>query len=219
MAVLTSFINFFVMVIGNTMDSHRTILDELTISSKLSEVFLVEESDVIIAFVTIVSRSGTDISSAMEKIPVGKPAILIVLHHTFDPNYIAPDSRLCVNKNTVFAVDCLYHEDEGLLRCPRNDDAIRAVKKHLKIDEHNVDNSRINCAEMKSNRCTAVRIAMLILLTGVCTGVGIGVNVVLGIVAFIFLLIPACIVTRIYPCSSEDNNSHVHADSTKYLAI
>ncbi|XP_046697051.1 uncharacterized protein LOC124380228 isoform X3 [Silurus meridionalis] len=147
MAVLTSFINFFVMVIGNTMDSHRTILDELTISSKLSEVFLVEESDVIIAFVTIVSRSGTDISSAMEKIPVGKPAILIVLHHTFDPNYIAPDSRLCVNKNTVFAVDCLYHEDEGLLRCPRNDDAIRAVKKHLKIDEHNVDNSRINCAE------------------------------------------------------------------------
>ncbi|KAI5626128.1 hypothetical protein C0J50_14118 [Silurus asotus] len=180
------------------MDSHKTILDELTISSKLREVFSVEESNVIIAFVVIVSRSGTDILSAMEKIP---------------------DSRLCVNKNTVFAVDCLYHIDEGLLRCPRNNDAIRAVKKHLKIDEQTVDNSRINCAEMKSNRCTAVKIAMFILLTGVCTGVGIGVNVVSGIVAFIVLLILACIITRIYPCSSEGNNSHVHADSTKLLAI
>ncbi|XP_046697053.1 uncharacterized protein LOC124380229 isoform X2 [Silurus meridionalis] len=181
MAVFTSFINFFVMVIGNTMDSHKTILDELTISSKLSEVFLVEESDVIIAFVPIVSRSGTDILSAMEKIPVGKPVILIVLHHTFDPNYIAPDSRLCVNKNTVFAVDCLCHEDEGLLRCPRNDDAIRAVKKHLEIDEHNVDNSRINCAEMESNICTAIGISGVGIIVAVTAGISFFLLFVAGI--------------------------------------
>ncbi|KAF5900220.1 hypothetical protein DAT39_010061, partial [Clarias magur] len=135
-------INYFVMVLGNIMDSHKIFLDNLTISPNLREVFLLKDSNVIFAFVPIVSRAGTDIAAAMEKIPEGKPVVLVVLHHTFDPYYIAPDSRLCVKRDRVFAVDCLYYEDRGLLRCPRNDDAVRAVTEHLRPTHQGTDDFR-----------------------------------------------------------------------------
>ncbi|XP_053473249.1 uncharacterized protein LOC128603074 isoform X2 [Ictalurus furcatus] len=142
--MIQAMIRFFVMVLGNTVNSHKTFMERLTISQKLRGVNSVNDSDVIIAFVPIVSRAGTDIGAAMAKIPQGKPVVLVVLHHTFDPDYIAPDSRLCVNTDRVFAVDCLYHEDQGLLKCLLNDDAIRAVKKHLRCDDHIEDDS--SCA-------------------------------------------------------------------------
>lgn len=68
----------------------------------------------------------------------------MVLHHTFDPDYIAPDSRNCVNQDRVFAVDCVFHEDKGLLRCLRNDDAIRAVKKHIRSEDWMSDAFKLN---------------------------------------------------------------------------
>ncbi|MCI4392984.1 hypothetical protein PGIGA_G00152140 [Pangasianodon gigas] len=129
-------IRFYVMVLGNTMDSHKTFLDDLTMSPKFREVNMLNDSDVIIAFVPIVTRFGIDISAAMEKIPEGRPVVLVALHHTFNPDDIVPDSRRCVNRKDVFAVDCLFHEDQGLLRCLHNDDAIRAVKKHLTEEDH-----------------------------------------------------------------------------------
>ncbi|XP_047664136.1 uncharacterized protein LOC113660615 isoform X2 [Tachysurus fulvidraco] len=122
---------YFVMITGNTLDSHKTFLDRLSISSNLHEVRAVNKSDVIIAFVPVVSRAGTDILSAMEIIPKDKPVVLVILHHTFDPDIVVPDVRRHVNRTDVFAVDCLFHEDQGLLRCLRNDDAINAVKDHL----------------------------------------------------------------------------------------
>ncbi|KAI5088803.1 hypothetical protein C0J45_21375, partial [Silurus meridionalis] len=125
----------FVIVFGNTMDSHKTFLDQLTISNKIREVQSVKDSDVIIAFVSIQSHAGTDISAAMEGIPEGKPVILVALHHTFNPDEMVPDSKYCVNRTDVFSVDCLYHKDHKLLRCLRNDDAIRAVKIHLGADD------------------------------------------------------------------------------------
>ncbi|XP_027030053.2 uncharacterized protein LOC113660624 [Tachysurus fulvidraco] len=120
------------MITGNTRDSHKTFLDHLTISSKLHEVRAVNESDVIFAFVPVVSRAGTDIQSAMEIIPKDKPVVLVILHHTFDPDIVVPDVRSYVNRTDVFVVDCVFHEDQGLLRCLRNDDAINAVKDHLR---------------------------------------------------------------------------------------
>ncbi|XP_076841354.1 uncharacterized protein LOC143485706 [Brachyhypopomus gauderio] len=128
----TSLIRIFVMVIGNTMNSHKTFVDHLKLSLNLTEVNSEEECDVIMAFVSIVSRAGTDIEAALLQIPATRPVVLIVFHHTFDEYYMAPDSRLCVrSRSDVFAVDCLHHEDQGLLRCLRNDDALMAVKHHL----------------------------------------------------------------------------------------
>ncbi|XP_047664456.1 uncharacterized protein LOC125140216 isoform X2 [Tachysurus fulvidraco] len=118
------------MLTGNTLDSHKTFLDHLT-TSEFHEVQAMNKSDVIIAFVPVVSRAGTDIQSAMEIIPVDKPVVLVMLHHTFDPDIVVPDVRSYVNRTDVFVVDCLFHEDQGLLRCLRNDDAIKAVTDHL----------------------------------------------------------------------------------------
>ncbi|XP_053473288.1 uncharacterized protein LOC128603095 isoform X3 [Ictalurus furcatus] len=176
--VFPAMIRFFVMVLGNTVNSHKTLMERLTISQKLREVNSVNDSDVIIAFVPIVSRAGTDIGAAMAKIPQGKPVVLVVLHHTYDPDYIAPDSRLCVNTDRVFAVDCLYHEDQGLLNCLRNDDAIRAVKKHLRRDDHIEDDS--SCARCVGVRHTCIRI-LLVLGIFLAIGVGIGVGFGVGI--------------------------------------
>lgn len=57
------------MILGNTMDSHKTFLDHLALSPKLCEVKYMKDCDVIIAFVPIVSRAGTDILAAMDNIP------------------------------------------------------------------------------------------------------------------------------------------------------
>ncbi|XP_060767137.1 uncharacterized protein LOC132874759 isoform X2 [Neoarius graeffei] len=123
----------FPMVFGNTMNSHKLFMDRLSSKVKLHEVYSVNECDVIIAFVPIVSRAGTDVGAALEHIPrySYKSIILVSLHHTFNPDYIAPDSRLIVNRSDVFAVDCLYHEDAGLLQSQHNDEALKRVIKHL----------------------------------------------------------------------------------------
>ncbi|GAA6082043.1 uncharacterized protein LOC113660623 isoform X1, partial [Tachysurus ichikawai] len=123
-----------IMVLGNTMNAHELFMDKLKSKVKLHEESSKEQSDVIIAFLPIVSRTGTDIQAALARIPRGLPhqrIILVSLHHTFDPGYIAPDSRHSVNRSDVFAVDCLFYEDQGLLNSQCNDKALNRVTKHL----------------------------------------------------------------------------------------
>ncbi|KAF5900221.1 uncharacterized protein DAT39_010058, partial [Clarias magur] len=126
----------FILVLGNTMNSHRHFMDGLKKQVALHEQSSENSCDVIIAFVPIVSRAGTDIQAAVERIRKDKPVVLVVLHHTFDVCSTPPDSRLCINRDRMFAVDCLFYEDQGLLTCQRNDRAIREVKEHLKRTEH-----------------------------------------------------------------------------------
>lgn len=52
-----------------------------------------------------------------------KPAVLVVLHHTFDPELIVPDSSRSVKRANTITVDCLFHEDQGLLTCSKNHEA------------------------------------------------------------------------------------------------
>lgn len=59
-------IRFHKMVIGNDMNCHKAFLSGLGINCR---EFSADQSDVIIAFVPIVSRAGTDIVAALEKIP------------------------------------------------------------------------------------------------------------------------------------------------------
>ncbi|KAI4899875.1 hypothetical protein NFI96_012077 [Prochilodus magdalenae] len=125
---------FVLRVQGNPLYSHMNFLDRLKERLQLSEVYSVDQSSVIIAFVAIESRVGTDIAAALQEIPSTQPVVLVVLHHTFDPNFVAPDSRYCTADNgrdEVFTVDCLFHEDKGLLRCERNDWALKVVTDYL----------------------------------------------------------------------------------------
>eukprot|EP00063_Salmo_salar_P085897 XP_014060732.1 PREDICTED: uncharacterized protein LOC106607840 [Salmo salar] len=119
---------FFSVLTGNTLGSHEELIHRLAAKRHLTEVTSLGESDVTLAFCPIVSRAGTDVEAAMQQIPAGKPVILVVLHHTFDPDYTVPDSsRLMTRGDVILTVDCLFHESKGLLKCPRNKEAIRKI--------------------------------------------------------------------------------------------
>ncbi|XP_053347578.1 uncharacterized protein LOC128518474 [Clarias gariepinus] len=120
-------LQFFMMKLGNTLGVETDVIKRLENRLSLREVSLEEECDVIIAFVPVASRAGTDIEAALLKIKTSRPVILAVLHHTFDTDYIAPDSKYCVKREGVLAVDLLFNEDLGLLRSLRNDVALKSI--------------------------------------------------------------------------------------------
>ena len=63
----------------------------------------------------------------------GKPAILVVMHHTFNPNHVVAESRRQVtNPNVRLTVDCLFH-DGKFLSCTRNHDAWHAIQRTLGV--------------------------------------------------------------------------------------
>ncbi|KAI5607616.1 hypothetical protein C0J50_12420, partial [Silurus asotus] len=82
----------------------------------------------------VVSRAGTDLEAAQHKlqsISETKPAVLVVLHHTFDPESVVPDSSRAVTRENVLTVDCLFHEDQGLLHCMKNNVTYNTVKSWI----------------------------------------------------------------------------------------
>nr|XP_001921896.3 uncharacterized protein LOC100148510 isoform X1 [Danio rerio]XP_021332123.1 uncharacterized protein LOC100148510 isoform X1 [Danio rerio] len=91
----------------------------------LTEVRSVDESDIVLIFCPIVSRAGTDIDAAIHRCytNASKLTVLVVLHHTFDPEKTVSDSSKIVNRENLLTVDCLFYEDAGLLQCQRNSDA------------------------------------------------------------------------------------------------
>ncbi|XP_058237360.1 uncharacterized protein LOC131347367 [Hemibagrus wyckioides] len=132
MAQGTRTLRFYSMLLGNTLDIHVQFLRRLRQRLQLTEVHTGDNCDVIIAFVPIVSRAGTDIEAALQKIPItDKHIVLVGLYFTFDENYVAPKSQWNVNRSSVFAVDLLCYEDLGMLRSLRNDQALKAVTDHL----------------------------------------------------------------------------------------
>ncbi|XP_036420269.1 uncharacterized protein LOC118803857 isoform X2 [Colossoma macropomum] len=127
---------YLTIVAGETLNSHKDFNKRLQREvSGLQEVSEKKECDVILLFCPVVSRAGTDIKAALKKlhnIPDSKPAVLVVLHHTFEPECTVPDSSRAVTREKTLTVDCLFYEDKGLLQCRKNDEAIEQVKKWIK---------------------------------------------------------------------------------------
>ncbi|XP_053347383.1 uncharacterized protein LOC128518342 isoform X3 [Clarias gariepinus] len=142
-AVWSKSTRFHVTVTGNVRNSDKDILERLGISPR-DKVPSMDECDVILAFIPIVSRAGTDIEAALMKIPEIHPAVIVVLHHTFDPDYVAPDSRRKINRSNVLVVDCLFHEDVGLLKCARNSKALKETEKYLQDFKADVGQSLLS---------------------------------------------------------------------------
>ncbi|XP_037389226.1 uncharacterized protein LOC108428904 isoform X4 [Pygocentrus nattereri] len=130
-------LNFFTCVTGNTLESHKEFVRILCKRrAELQEVPTVEKCDVILAFCPVVSAAGIDIKNALQQlndVSGSKSAVLVVLHHTFDPEVIVPDSSRSVNREKTLTVDCLFHEDKGLLHCRRNDEALRRVSEWIEV--------------------------------------------------------------------------------------
>ncbi|XP_051816495.1 uncharacterized protein si:ch211-245h14.1 [Acanthochromis polyacanthus] len=111
---------FHVKVVGTTNGAHRPIVEGFKRGGQ-THVMSPEQCDYLLVFCPVASRVGTDISEALDHIPADKPAVLVVMHHTFNRHHvIAPSSRLVQNPNILLTVDCLFHENK-LLSCDLND--------------------------------------------------------------------------------------------------
>ncbi|XP_073670953.1 uncharacterized protein [Paramisgurnus dabryanus] len=133
----TENIKLFWELAGKTNDSHRSFIDTLINQIQdIKEVSTVDESNTFVVFCPIVSRAGTDIEAALKifnnSTASSKLKVLVVLHHTFDPEKTVPDSSRCVNRTDILTVDCLFYEDTGLLECQKNHDAMKNVFDWLK---------------------------------------------------------------------------------------
>ncbi|KAI7812757.1 hypothetical protein IRJ41_008718 [Triplophysa rosa] len=97
-----------------------------------------DKCDAVLDFCPIVSRAGTDISAALDRLNSQvfqvKPVVLVVLHHTFDDEKVVPESNTAVNRDNTLAVDCLFNEDDGLLQCKKNEEAYDRIAKYLKLN-------------------------------------------------------------------------------------
>uniref|UniRef100_A0A8C1UNR7 Uncharacterized protein n=1 Tax=Cyprinus carpio TaxID=7962 RepID=A0A8C1UNR7_CYPCA len=130
---------YFIIEMGKSHILRKEILGHLQKHRPGStEVHKVEDCNVILVFCPIVSRAGTDIDAALNKLntcPASKPAILMVFHHSFDPDKIVPDSSRFINRRNTLTVDCLFVEDVGLLTCNRNEEALAKIVCHFKPKE------------------------------------------------------------------------------------
>ncbi|KAK1787521.1 hypothetical protein P4O66_016022 [Electrophorus voltai] len=134
--------NKYTMILsGQTLNAHKDFTAKLHEQiPALMKVSRKEEFDFILVFCSVASRAGTDIEAALHElngVSDSKPAILVVLHHTFDPDCTVPDSSRWVSRENMITVDCLFHEDQGLLQCQRNNEALSRVTKHLECQEEN----------------------------------------------------------------------------------
>ncbi|XP_026777555.3 uncharacterized protein DDB_G0283697-like [Pangasianodon hypophthalmus] len=135
---------YFTIQTGNTRDSHKEFLKCLhERKSRLKRTDKAEKCKFILVFCPVVSRAGTDIEAALHQLNEisgnsihknkdTKPAVLVVLHCTNDPECVVPDSSRAVNRENMITVDCLFHEDNGLHKCLKNKEAVHEVIQWLK---------------------------------------------------------------------------------------
>ncbi|XP_066508889.1 uncharacterized protein [Hoplias malabaricus] len=127
---------YFHSVAGNTLNSDEGFIKQLKERKRgLKEVSTVEECDFILFFCPIVSRPENDIKSALQKLQSlsdTKPAVVVVLHHTIKPDITLPQSGESVNRDNTLTVDCVFHEDRGLLDCDSNHKALENCRLWIK---------------------------------------------------------------------------------------
>ncbi|KAG5277383.1 hypothetical protein AALO_G00116890, partial [Alosa alosa] len=112
---------------------------------QVTEARDVQECDVIVSLCTIVSRVGTDVEAALREIPpTTKPALLVVLHQTFDVDYTVPNTQRFVKQGRMVTTDLLFNEDDGLLICSRNEGSLKKATDFLSLNEsHRPTNSSL----------------------------------------------------------------------------
>ncbi|CAN9507531.1 unnamed protein product [Ophioblennius macclurei] len=111
---------FFVIQTGKTNDAHKRVIKTLR-SRGQKKAESIQDADYCLVFCPVTSRVGTDVSEAIEHLPDGKPAVLVVMHHTFNTKQVIPRSRRLVKDQRVrLTLDCLFHQNK-LLNCQFND--------------------------------------------------------------------------------------------------
>ncbi|CAK6982208.1 uncharacterized protein LOC122863019 isoform X3, partial [Scomber scombrus] len=126
----SSWRKFFVVESGKTNGAHLDLVKKIKGIGQ-SEVYRPEKCDYLLVFCPAVSRVGTNISEALESMPANKPAILVVMHHTFnDKQVVAESRRQVINRNVFLTVDVLFY-DKKLLPSGRNHIAWYEIQSFL----------------------------------------------------------------------------------------
>ncbi|XP_060768087.1 uncharacterized protein LOC132875345 [Neoarius graeffei] len=129
-------LKYFILQTGHTLNTPEIFTAQLQSKiSSLKEAYTVDGCDFILTFCPVVSRAGTDIEAGMKKLndlSGDKPAVLVVLHHTFNPECVVPDSSRSVNRGNTITVDCLFHENMGLLNCSKNQESFIRIINYIK---------------------------------------------------------------------------------------
>lgn len=149
--------NAYVFPPNSTTTCSKEFLDLVMVK----EVNDIDKCDFILAFCVIVTRVGIDMNAALSKIQGMadtttlkhvckvyslnnflnyflhftdkiKPVIVVVLYRTLEKNFVAPDPLSYVNRENVTTVNCLFNEDDGIIKCSQNNNAIETVKKFKK---------------------------------------------------------------------------------------
>ncbi|XP_056880435.1 uncharacterized protein LOC130520738 isoform X2 [Takifugu flavidus] len=123
---------FFVYVASETKNAHMEWVSKMKRVGH-TEVNIQEDADYYLVFCPVKSRIKTEIDEALEGLPDNKAVILVVMHHTFDPDLVIVESRLQeLPRNVRLTVDSLFYQGR-LLRCNRNDIAWNQIQKSLNI--------------------------------------------------------------------------------------
>ncbi|XP_053341167.1 uncharacterized protein LOC128512063 isoform X2 [Clarias gariepinus] len=141
-------LKYFILLTGRTLNTHETLMGQLEYEiPQLQQVSTVDECDFILAFCPIVSRAGTDIEAGLKKLhqeSADKPAVLVVLHRTFDPDCVVPNSSRVVHRENTITVDCLFYEDQGLLHCRKNQESFNRIINYIKPQIQSVQSKEEN---------------------------------------------------------------------------
>lgn len=123
---------FYVHEAGKTNGAHLSLVNKLKGIGHIP----VDSSavcDYVLVICPAVSRVGTNIGEALDSMPADKPAILVVMHHTFNNKHVVAESKRQVSHPNVYlTVDFLFHEGKLLRDCTRNDIAWFDIHKFLK---------------------------------------------------------------------------------------
>ncbi|CAN9507529.1 unnamed protein product [Ophioblennius macclurei] len=118
---------FFIIQTGRTNGAHQSVV-RIFKSLGQKEAESNQDADYCLVFCPVTSRVGTDVGEAMEHLHSDKGAVLVVMHHTFNPDQVIPPSRRLVKEQRIqLTLDCLFYKDK-LLKCQFNDKMNAEIK-------------------------------------------------------------------------------------------
>ncbi|XP_029966819.1 uncharacterized protein LOC115402422 isoform X3 [Salarias fasciatus] len=133
----SSWRKFFTILTGITNGAHQSVVRTFK-SEGQTEATSPEDADYCLVFCPVSSRVGTDVSEAMEHLPAGKAAVLVVMHHTFNTEQVIPLSRRLVTDPRVqLTLDCLFHQNK-LLSCELNRNMENDIRKFFRASQSQV---------------------------------------------------------------------------------
>nr|XP_033794352.1 uncharacterized protein LOC117357621 isoform X2 [Geotrypetes seraphini] len=128
-----------ICVTGQTFSSEQQFLNQVAEHLQGCGIQLEREDynpatdEPLLLFCPVVSRAGTDIRHALEKILCHRKVVLVVMHHAPNPDLILyPVSQSQIQHSSlVNVVDCRFCQVSGLYSCQMNATAVMSVASSI----------------------------------------------------------------------------------------